>query len=532
MTSFPPDLGDSSEAREQHHGALAKALTTLRAQVAQGGSAEARARQQARGKLMPRERIEALLDAGSPFVEIGALAACGLYDDDLPSAGIVAGIGQISNRLCMIVANDSTVKGGTYFPLTIKKHLRAQAVALENKLTCVYLVDSGGIHLPDQAEVFADREHFGRIFYNQAQMSAQNIVQIAVVVGMCTAGGAYVPAMSDENIMVRKQGTIYLAGPPLVEAATGEVATHEELGGADMHGSVSGVADHVVDTEHEALNKARTLIANLGPAEPPSFEPQQSRPPARPASELYRLLPVSRKTPLPMMALLECLLDADSFDCFKPNFGETLCCGYARWLGYSVGIVANQGVLFGDSADKGAHFVSLCARRKIPIIFIQNITGFMVGTQAERGGIAKQGAKMVQAVACAGVPKITLIVGASNGAGNYAMCGRAFGGRFVFSWPQARTGVMGADQAAQTLATLRAQKLRRQGKEVNAAAEAALAAPIRAQYEAQSEAVFGSARLWDDGILLMEETRDVIGLCLAAAAQAPLESGPAPLFRH
>ncbi|MBI3857273.1 MAG: methylcrotonoyl-CoA carboxylase [Planctomycetes bacterium] len=519
------------KARAAHHAQLAKLLRERLAQVRQGGSEAAVATQRKRGKFMARERIDKLIDPESPFLELSPLAAWGRHDNEVPSAGLVTGIGRISGRECVVVANDSTVKGGTYFPETIRKHLRAQEVALENRLPCVYLVDSGGVFLPLQADVFPDREHFGRIFFNQATMSSLGIAQISVVLGMCTAGGAYVPAMSDENIIVRGAGTIYLAGPPLVKAATGEDVSAEELGGAEMHARVSGVSDHLAENEDQALRICRDIIAGLNSRTPAAIDSAPVEEPAYPAEELYGVLPADTKHPYDVRELIARLVDGSRFHEFKAGYGITLVCGQALWWGIPVGIVANNGVLFSESALKGAHFVQLCARRRIPLVFLQNITGFMVGKRYEQGGIAKDGAKMVQAVATAAVPKITVIVGASHGAGNYAMCGRAYGPRFLFTWPNSRISVMGAEQAASVLVQVKREQLAREEKTLAAAEERAIAEPVLAKYEREGDPYYGTAELWDDGIIDPAQTRSVVALALSAALNAPIPESRAPVFR-
>ncbi|GAB4179963.1 MAG: carboxyl transferase domain-containing protein [Wenzhouxiangellaceae bacterium] len=502
------------KARYQHHRKLAEALKQTVQRTALGGPEAARDKHTGRGKLLVRERFRQLLDAGSPFLEVAPLAANGLYDDEAPAAGLVAGIGRVSGIECMIVANDATVKGGTYFPITVKKHLRAQEIALENHLPCIYLVDSGGAFLPLQDEVFPDKEHFGRIFYNQARMSARNIPQIAVVMGSCTAGGAYVPAMSDETIIVREQGTIFLGGPPLVKAATGEEVDAETLGGADVHTRISGVADHFAENDQHALAIAREVVAHLNrrAASAPSRQPVA---PAYPADDLYGILPEDVRYPFEVREVIARLVDASEFHEFKPRFGNTLVTGFGYIDGYPVGIVANNGILFSESALKGAHFIQLCDQRGIPLIFLQNISGFMVGKKYEQAGIAKDGAKMVNAVACARVPKLTVIIGGSFGAGNYAMCGRAYGARFLWTWPNARISVMGGEQAASVLATVRRDRLEAAGKSWSAEDEEAFKAPIREQYERQGNPYYATARLWDDGIIDPVDTRRVLALALA-----------------
>ncbi len=514
-----------------YHQALAAELRERIARVKVGGSPQAVETQRKRGKLLPRERIDRLLDPDTPFLELSQLAAWGLHGGQVPAAGIVTGIGRIHGRECMIVANDSTVKGGTYLPETVKKHVRAQEIALENRLPCIYLVDSGGAFLPLQAEVFPDKEHFGRIFYNQAVMSAQGIAQVAVVLGMCTAGGAYVPAMADENIIVRGNGTIYLAGPPLVKAATGEEVSAEQLGGGEMHSRVSGVTDHLADDEEQALRMCRNIIENLNTQKRVGLATQAPEDPLYPPHELYGVLPRDNRHPYDVHEVLARLLDGSRFHAFKANYGATLVCGFGRWLGYPVGIVANNGVLFSESAQKGAHFVQLCAQRKIPLLFLQNITGFMVGRRYEEGGIAKDGAKMVQAVATARVPKITVIIGASHGAGNYAMCGRGYLPRFLFAWPNSRTSVMGAEQAARVLVTVKEEQLAREGKTLSQEEERAISEPVLAKYEEEGSPYFGTARLWDDGIIDPAQTRAVVGLALSACLNAPIADTHAPVYR-
>ncbi len=514
--------------------AMRAVVADLRAQAARveaGGGAAARDRHVARGKLLPRERVRLLLDPLSPFLEIGQLAAHGMYEDAVPSAGLIAGVGRISGRACMVIANDATVKGGTYFPLTVKKHLRAQEIAEQNRLPCLYLVDSGGANLPNQDEVFPDRDHFGRIFFNQARMSSLGIPQIAVVMGSCTAGGAYVPAMSDETIIVREQGTIFLAGPPLVKAATGEVVSAEALGGADVHTRISGVADHMAESDGHALGLARNAVARLN-ATPPTWPvPTPPRPPRFAAEELYGIIPANSRASYDVREVIARIVDDSDFDEFKERYGATLVCGFARIEGHAIGIVANNGVLFSESALKGAHFIQLCAQRGIPLVFLQNITGFMVGQKYEAGGIAKDGAKMVTAVATAAVPKFTIIIGGSFGAGNYGMCGRAFSPRFLWMWPNARIGVMGGAQAASVLATLRRDALAARGQDWSAEEEAEFTAPIRTQYETQGHPYYASARLWDDGVIDPADTRRVLALGLAASRNAPPEPTRFGLFR-
>ncbi len=513
-----------AEAFQANHAAMAALVADLRAQaerIAEGGGAAARARHQARGKLLPRERIRLLLDPLSPFLEIGQLAAHGMYGGEVPSAGLIAGIGRICGRPCMVVANDATVKGGSYYPMTVKKHLRAQEIAAECALPCVYLVDSGGANLPSQDEVFPDREHFGRIFYNQARMSAAGIAQIAVVMGSCTAGGAYVPAMADECIIVRGQGTIFLAGPPLVRAATGEVVSAEELGGADVHSRISGVTDHLAETDAHALGIARSIVATLGEVPRPALALRRPSPPRCHPAQLYGIVPADRRTQYDVREVIARIVDDSDLDEFKRLYGTTLVTGFAHIWGMPVGIIANNGILFSESAQKGAHFIELCAQRGIPLVFLQNITGFMVGRKYEAGGIAKDGAKMVTAVATAGVAKFTVIIGGSFGAGNYGMAGRAYSPRFLWMWPNARIGVMGGEQAASVLAQVRRDALAARGESWTAEAEEAFRAPIRDQYETQGHPYYATARLWDDGVIDPADTRRVLALALAASLGAP-----------
>jgi len=496
-----------------------------------GGGAEALARHVGRGKLPPRERVARLLDPGSPFLEVGLFAGHGMHDDAAPCGGVVAGVGRVSGREAMIVANDATVKGGAYFPITVKKHLRAQEIAAQNRLPCVYLVDSGGANLPHQDEVFPDRDHFGRIFYNQARMSAQGIAQIAVVMGSCTAGGAYVPAMSDETIIVANQGTIFLAGPPLVKAATGEVVTAEDLGGGDAHTRLSGVADHLARDDAHALALARAAVANLGPATPATVATQAPEAPAYDPDELLGVAPADLRTPADVREVLARLLDGSRLDEFKRRYGETLVTGFAHVEGLPVGVIANNGVLYSESALKGAQFVQLCVQRGVPILFLQNISGFMVGRKYETGGIAKDGAKLVTAVACAEVPKLTVLIGGSFGAGNYGMCGRAYSPRFLWTWPASRISVMGGPQAASVLATVKRDSLERRGESWSAEAEAAFRAPVAAQFERQGHPLYASARLWDDGIIDPRATRRTLALSLAAALNAPIGETRYGVFR-
>jgi 3-methylcrotonyl-CoA carboxylase beta subunit len=499
--------------------------------IAQGGEDTARAKHAARGKLPARERVRKLLDVGSPFLELSQLAALNMYGDEVPSAGIVTGVGRVSGRECVIVANDATVKGGTYYGMTVKKHLRAQEIARENRLPCVYLVDSGGANLPSQDDIFADREHFGRIFYNQANMSAEGIPQIACVMGSCTAGGAYVPAMADEAIIVKNQGTIFLGGPPLVMAATGEVVSAEALGGADVHARTSGVVDHYALNDDHALEMVRRVVARLNLRKQVSLEIRESREPIYAAAELPGIVPVDTRKPYDVREVIARIVDSSEMDEFKPLYGTTLVTGFAHLLGYPVGIVANNGILFSESALKGTHFIELCAKRGIPLIFLQNISGFMVGEKYESGGIAKDGAKMVNAVACAQVPKFTVIIGGSFGAGNYGMCGRAYSPRFLWMWPNARISVMGGEQAAGVLATIKRDAIERAGQTWSKEDETAFKAPILEQYEGQGHPYYSTARLWDDGIIDPVDTRMVLGLGLSAALNAPIRETRFGVFR-
>jgi 3-methylcrotonyl-CoA carboxylase beta subunit len=501
------------------------------ARVSEGGGEKARARHVARGKLLPRERVRALLDAGSPFLELSALAAHGMYENAAPGAGLITGIGRVNGTEVVVVANDATVKGGTYFPMTVKKHLRAQEVALENRLPCIYLVDSGGAFLPLQDEVFPDKEHFGRIFYNQARMSALNIPQIAVVMGSCTAGGAYVPAMSDETIIVKNEGTIFLGGPPLVKAATGEVVDAESLGGADVHTSISGVADHFAENDAHALAIARDIVASLNRGKSMPLALAEPREPKYPAEELYGVIPRDTRRPFDIHEVIARIVDASEFHEFKARYGKTLVTGFAHLHGYPVGIIANNGILFSESALKGTHFIELCNQRNVPLVFLQNITGFMVGKKYEQAGIAKDGAKMVTAVACSHVPKFTVVIGGSFGAGNYAMCGRAYGGRFLWMWPNARISVMGGEQAASVLATVKRDGIEARDGKWSAEDEEAFKAPLREQYERQGHPFYSSARLWDDGIIDPADTRRVLGLAISASMNAPIEPQRYGVFR-
>jgi len=519
ITSAIDTSSEAYASNAAHHRALADELRELAAAVALGGPEVSRSKHTDRGKLLVRDRIARLLDPGSPFLEVGGLAAQGMYGGDAPCAGLVTGVGRIHGMSVMVVANDATVKGGTYYPLTVKKHLRAQEIALENDLPCVYLVDSGGAFLPLQDEVFPDRDHFGRIFYNQARLSAAGVPQIAVVMGSCTAGGAYVPAMCDEAIIVRNQGTVYLGGPPLVKAATGEVVDAESLGGGEVHCKVSGVIDHLAEDDQHALSIARDILAHVNRSEgdpvPVPYEPLE---PHYDAEELYGILPTDTRFPYDVREVIARLVDGSDLQEFKPLYGKTLVTGFARIYGYPVGIIANNGILFSESALKGAHFIQLCEQRGIPLLFLQNITGFMVGKKYENAGIAKDGAKMVNAVACATVPKLTVLIGGSFGAGNYAMCGRAYGARFLWTWPNSRISVMGGEQAASVLATVKRDGIEAKGGSWSEAEEAAFKDPIRAQYEDQGHPYYASARLWDDGVIDPVDTRRVLGLSLATVA--------------
>jgi 3-methylcrotonyl-CoA carboxylase beta subunit len=519
------------EANAAQMRALVDDLKSEFAKVAEGGGEKARAKHTERGKLLPRERIRALLDPGSPFLEFSALAAHGMYESQAPSAGIITGVGRVSGVETLVIANDATVKGGTYFPMTVKKHLRAQEIALENRLPCVYLVDSGGAFLPLQDEVFPDREHFGRIFYNQARMSALGIAQIAVVMGSCTAGGAYVPAMSDETIIVKEQGTIFLGGPPLVKAATGEVVDAETLGGADVHTSISGVADHFAENDAHALAIARDIVANLNRGKHLAVATIDPREPLYAADDIYGIVPRDTRIPFDIREIIARIVDGSEFHEFKARYGKTLVTGFAHIYGYPVGIVANNGILFSESALKGTHFIELCNQRNVPLVFLQNITGFMVGKKYEHAGIAKDGAKMVTAVACSHVPKFTVITGGSFGAGNYAMCGRGYQPRFLWMWPNARISVMGGEQAASVLATVRRDGIEASGKTWPKEDEDAFKAPIREQYERQGHPYYATARLWDDGIIDPADTRRVLGLAISASLNAPIEPGRFGVFR-
>ncbi len=516
---------------EAHNRALAGQLRERTALAALGGPESARSRHVGRGKLLPRERVERLLDPGSPFLEIAPLAAFDLYDGEAPGAGLITGVGRVSGREVMILANDATVKGGAYFPMTVKKHLRAQEIAQQNRLPSIYLVDSGGANLPHQAEVFPDRDHFGRIFFNQARMSAEGLAQIACVMGSCTAGGAYVPAMSDESVIVRGQGTIFLGGPPLVKAATGEIISAEELGGADTHGRRSGVVDHVAADDAHALQIVRSIAGRLNTTKRVDLAMADPAPPVLDPQDLYGLIPTDVRAPYDVHEVIGRIVDGSEFDAFKPLYGPTLVCGFARIWGYPVAILANNGVLFSESALKAAHFIELACQRGIPLVFLQNISGFMVGGRYEAGGIAKDGAKMVTAVASAEVPKFTVLIGGSFGAGNYGMCGRAFGPRFLFSWPNSRISVMGGEQAASVLATIRRDGLEARGEAWAVEDENAFKAPIRERYEAEGDPYHATARLWDDGIIDPVQTRDVLGLAISASLNAPIPPTRFGVFR-
>lgn len=525
----PDDSADSANA-EAWRAAL-RELAERRAAAAEGGSVKSRERHVARGKLLARERVARLIDPGSPFLEVGALAAFGMYEGDVHGAGLITGVGRVEGREVMVVANDPTIKGGAYYPMTVKKHLRAQEIAAENCLPSIYLVDSGGANLPHQSEVFPDREHFGRIFYNQARMSSAGLAQIAVVMGSCTAGGAYVPAMSDETIIVQKQGTIFLGGPPLVKAATGESVSAEDLGGGDLHTRVSGVADALARDDAHALELARRAVANLNRRPKAPHDIVEPREPLYPSADLERIMPMDLRRQVDVREIIARLVDGSEFDEFKARYGTTLVTGFARLSGMLIGIVANNGVLFSESALKGAHFIELCAQRSIPLLFLQNISGFMVGQRYEAGGIAKDGAKLVTAVACARVPKVTLVIGGSFGAGNYGMCGRAYSPRFLFMWPNARISVMGGEQAASVLATIRRDAMEAEGKSWPAEDEERFKAPIRERYEIEGSPYFATARLWDDGVIAPSETRRVLSLAFSTALNAPMEATRFGVFR-
>ncbi|WP_323761462.1 carboxyl transferase domain-containing protein [Maricaulis sp.] len=534
MTKIVSALDTSSATFRENAAAMDALVDDLQlrtAAAAVGGSERSREKHLSRGKLLPRDRVERLLDPGSPFLEIGALAANGMYEGNVHGAGMIAGIGRVSGREVMVVCNDPTIKGGAYYPMTVKKHLRAQEIAMQNRLPCVYLVDSGGANLPHQAEVFPDRDHFGRIFYNQANMSAEGIPQVAVVMGSCTAGGAYVPAMSDETVIVRKQGTIFLAGPPLVKAATGEVISAEDLGGADVHARTSGVADHYAANDEHALYTARRIVGTLNTVKQTDLDITEPREPAHDPAELGGVIPADIRAPYDVREVIARLVDGSEFDEFKKLYGETLVTGFARLYGMPVGIIANNGILFSESAQKGAHFIQLCAQRGIPLVFLQNITGFMVGSKYEAGGIAKDGAKLVTAVSTYRGPKFTVIIGGSYGAGNYGMCGRAYSPRFLFMWPNARISVMGGEQAAAVLATVKRDGMEARGEDWSLEDEAAFKAPVREAYEAEGNPYFSTARMWDDGIIAPEDTRRVLGLSLSAALNAPIEKSKFGIFR-
>ncbi|MBC3764619.1 carboxyl transferase domain-containing protein [Neptunicella marina] len=534
MPVIQSTINTKSQSFSDNAAAMQTVVDDLQDKIAQiklGGGEKYREKHVSRGKLLPRDRINALLDPGSAFLELSQLAAWEVYEDYVPAAGIITGIGRVAGVECIIVANDATVKGGTYYPLTVKKHLRAQTIASQNNLPCIYLVDSGGANLPRQDDVFPDREHFGRIFYNQATMSAEGIGQIAVVMGSCTAGGAYVPAMADESIIVREQGTIFLGGPPLVKAATGEVVTAEELGGGDVHTRTSGVADYLANNDHHALQLARDAIGRLNRVKTLNIDVREPVAPKYDAKEIYGLIPKDSKQSFDVREVIARIVDGSEFDEFKALYGTTLVCGFARIFGYPVGIVANNGILFGESALKGAHFVELCAQRKIPLVFLQNITGFMVGKQYEQGGIAKHGAKMVTAVACANVPKFTILIGGSFGAGNYGMCGRAYDPRFLFMWPNARISVMGGEQAAGVLAQVKRDQKAAAGENWPAEEEQAFKQPVIDTYEKQGHPYYASARLWDDGVIDPADTRKVLGLCISASLNKPIEDTRFGVFR-
>ena len=534
MAVLTSSLSARSPEFEENRAAMQAMLDQVRAAAEaarQGGSVRSKARHTGRGKLLPRDRVERLLDPGTPFLELGAIAAHGLYDGEVPGAGIITGIGRVSGRECLIICNDATVKGGTYYPMTVKKHLRAQEVGLENRLPCIYLVDSGGGNLPQQDEIFPDRDHFGREFYNQSRMSAAGIPQIAVVMGSCTAGGAYVPAMCDEAIIVREQGTIFLAGPPLVKAAIGEVVTAEELGGGDVHTRLSGVADHLAEDDMHALALTRRIVAGLNHQKSPDVVMAAPAPPALDPDEILGIVPPDWRKPYDVREVIARVVDGSRFEEFKARFGTTLICGFAHIHGIPVGILGNNGVIFSESSQKAAHFIELCCQRKIPLVFLQNVTGYMVGRKYEAEGIAKHGAKMVHAVSCAQVPKVTMMIGGSFGAGNYGMCGRGFGPRFLWSWPNARIAIMGGEQAAGVLATVKRDAVEAAGGTFTAEEERAIKDPIIAQFDRQSHVLYGSARLWDDGVVDPRKTRDVLALSLSAALNAPIPDFHFGVFR-
>ena len=530
MERIESRISPNSEEFRANRAVIEAQVKKLRAEIERirrGGPENARKRYIERGKLLVRDRVRKLLDEGSPFLELSMLAAHGMYDNEAPAASIVTGIGRVHGREVVVVANDATVKGGTYYPMTVKKHLRAQEIAMDNRLPCIYLVDSGGAFLPLQAEVFPDRDHFGRIFYNQARMSAMGIAQIAVVMGSCTAGGAYVPAMCDENVIVRDQGTIFLAGPPLVRAATGEEVSAEDLGGGDVHTRLSGVSDHLADDDRDALRIARSIVENLGPrSSPDAFERDAPEDPYYDPAELYGVIPSDTRKPYDVREIIARIVDGSRIHEFKPRYGTTLVTAFARIFGYPVGIIANNGVLFSESALKATHFIELCCARRIPLIFLQNITGFIVGKRYEQGGIAKDGAKMVNAVANAQVPKFTVIIGASNGAGNYGMCGRAYGPRLLFMWPNSRISVMGGEQAANTLLTVKLDQLKREGGSMSEVEQREFTRPTLEKYELESSCFYSSARLWDDGVLDPVETRNALALGIAASLNAPIPGSP------
>ncbi|MDF0520705.1 carboxyl transferase domain-containing protein [Bradyrhizobium yuanmingense] len=529
-SSIDPSSSDFARNSEAMRGLVADLREKL-AQVAGGGGEASRKRHTARGKMLARERVDLLVDPGTSFLELSPLAAYGLYGGDVHSASVITGVGRISGRECVIVANDATIKGGTYYPMTVKKHLRAQDIARQNNLPCVYMVDSGGAFLPLQDEIFPDERHFGRIFYNQAQMSSQGIPQIAIVMGSCTAGGAYVPAMSDESIIVRNQGTIFLGGPPLVKAATGEIVSAEELGGADVHSRQSGVTDHYAQNDAHAIGIARRIVGTLKPSARPNLNMHKPRDPLFAAEEIYGVVPVDSRKPFDVRDIIARLVDGSEFDEFKKLYGTTLVCGFAHIWGYPVGIIANNGILFSESSLKGAHFIELCCQRGIPLVFLQNITGFMVGKKYEAGGIARDGAKLVTAVATASVPKFTVVIGGSYGAGNYGMCGRAYAPRFLWMWPNARISVMGGEQASMVLSQVRRDNIEAKGDSWSREEEDKFREPIRAQYESQGHPYYATARLWDDGVIDPADTRLVLGLGLSAASNAPIEPTKFGLFR-
>ncbi len=534
MSILHSSINPASAEFQHNQQTLQKLVLDLQEQIAviaKGGSEEARARHLAHGKLLPRDRLALLLDPGNPFLEFSQLAAFNLYDEEVPAAGIITGIGLVSGQECVIVMNDATVKGGTYFPMTVKKHLRAQEIAAQNHLPCIYLVDSGGAYLPMQDEVFPDKEHFGRIFYNQANLSARNIPQIAIVMGSCTAGGAYVPAMADQAIMVKNQATIFLAGPPLVKAATGEEVSAENLGGADVHCRTSGVADYYANDDEHALQMARKIVANLNRQKPNSLTIKKTRDPIVDPQQLYGVIPADTRKPYDIREVIARIVDGSEFEEFKALYGTTLVCGFAHIHGYPVGIVANNGILFAESAQKGAHFIELCCQRKIPLVFLQNITGFMVGSKYESSGIAKHGAKMVTAVACANVPKFTVIVGGSFGAGNYAMCGRAYNSRFVWMWPNARISVMGGEQAASVMAQITRDAKAKHKQDWSEQQELQLKESLRQKYENEGNPYYASARLWDDGVIDPLDTRLVLGLAISASLNAPINETKFGIFR-